>query len=429
MILAAGKGTRVQPLTYELPKPMIPILGKPVMEYLVEHLVKYGIRDIMVNVSYLHQKIEDYFGEGQRFGAQIGYSFEGYVNEEGEVVPRAVGSAGGMKKIQESGGFFDETTLVICGDALIDLDIKSALFEHRKKGAKVSIITKEVPREKSSDYGMVVTDDDGRVLSFQEKPKPQDAMSTAASTGIYIFEPEVLDLIPSGVEFDIGSQLFPLLVEKEIPFYAQKRFFNWIDIGNVKDYWAVSQSVLNGEMAHMTMPGTQIDDGIWVGLNTHIDWDGTTIEGPVYIGSGCTVEAGSTIIGPTWIGHGSQICSGSEVVRSVLFEYTRVSPESTMEELVVCRNYCVSREGEMRHVSECEDDHWRDARDRRSVTRSSKASADGSVKNQVQDEAKGAARNAATKDAVTKDAAKGAAAGSSAPNMPVNERSRAIGAV
>src|SRR4051812_12234028 len=100
MILAAGKGTRVQPLTYEIPKPMIPILGKPVMEYLVEHLVKYGVKEIMVNVSYLHEKIEDYFGEGQRFGAQIGYSFEGYKDDAGEVMPNPIGSAGGMKKIQ-----------------------------------------------------------------------------------------------------------------------------------------------------------------------------------------------------------------------------------------------------------------------------------------------------------------------------------------
>ncbi|MDO9420382.1 MAG: NDP-sugar synthase [Herminiimonas sp.] len=369
MILAAGKGTRVQPLTYELPKPMIPILGKPVMEYLVEHLVKYGITEIMVNVSYLHQKIEDYFGEGQRFGAQIGYSFEGYMGDDGEVMPKPIGSAGGLKKIQEFGGFFDETTLVICGDALIDLDIKSALFEHRKKGAMVSIITKEVPREKTIDYGMVVTDEEGRVLSFQEKPNPEDALSNLASTGIYIFEPEVFDLIPSGEVFDIGSQLFPLLVEKGVPFFAQKRFFNWIDIGNVRDYWSVSQSVMLGEMAHMTMPGKQIKEGLWVGLNTSIDWEGTTIQGPVYLGSGSTIEAGSTIIGPTWIGHGSQICSGSKVERSVLFEYTRVSPHSSMSELVVCTDYCVSREGEMRHVSECVEDYWRDARDRRGKTR------------------------------------------------------------
>jgi len=369
MILAAGKGTRVQPLTYEIPKPMIPILGKPVMEYLVEHLVKYGVKDIMVNVSYLHEKIEDYFGEGQRFGARIGYSFEGYTNDEGEVMPKPIGSAGGMKKIQEFGGFFDETTLVICGDALIDLDIQSALFEHRRKGAKCSIITKEVPMDKVSEYGMVVVEKDGRVKSFQEKPKQEEALSNLASTGIYIIEPEVLDLIPVDQPFDIGSELFPLLVEKGIPFYAQNRFFNWIDIGNIKDFWAVQQSVLNGEVAHMTVPGTKIADELWVGLNVRIDWNGTTIEGPVYIGSGTEIEAGSTIIGPTWIGHGSRICSGSVIEKCIFFEYTRIQPDSKMSELVVYNDYSVTRDGKILHISDSTDSAWSDARDRRSKTR------------------------------------------------------------
>ena len=127
MILAAGKGTRVRPLTYDVPKPMIPLLGKPVMAYLVEHLAKHGVNQIMVNVSYLHEKIEEFFGEGHQFGVQIGYSFEGYTKDDGEVVPEPIGSAGGMKKIQEFGGFFDETTIVLCGDALIDLDLGAAL--------------------------------------------------------------------------------------------------------------------------------------------------------------------------------------------------------------------------------------------------------------------------------------------------------------
>src|SRR4051812_918998 len=187
MILAAGKGTRVRPLTYDVPKPMIPLLGKPVMAYLVEHLAKHGVNQIMVNVAYLHEKIEEYFGEGHQFGVQIGYSFEGYITAEGEVVPQPLGSAGGLKKIQEFGRFFDDTTLVLCGDALIDLDIKSALFEHRRKGALASVITKEVPWDKVSSYGVVVADADGRVMQFQEKPARAQALSNRASTGIYIF--------------------------------------------------------------------------------------------------------------------------------------------------------------------------------------------------------------------------------------------------
>ncbi|NVD73952.1 NDP-sugar synthase [Duganella sp. BJB488] len=374
MILAAGKGTRVRPLTYDLPKPMIPILGKPVMAYLIEHLHKYGVTEIMVNVSYLHEKIEEYFGEGHQYDVQIGYSFEGYTTDDGEVVPQPLGSAGGMKKIQEFGGFFDDTTIVLCGDALIDLDIKSALFEHRRKGALASVITKEVPWDKVSSYGVVVADDNGRITEFQEKPGQHEAKSNFVSTGIYLFEPEVIDLIPSGQTFDIGSQLFPLLAEKGMPFYAQTRNYNWIDIGSVTDYWETCQSVLMGEVANLHMPGIQINDGLWVGLNTSIDWQGTTIEGPVYIGSGARVEAGVHIVGPTWIGHGSHICAGARVVRSVLFEYTRVLPNVSLNEMIVFKDYSVDRAGEMKHVSETDPDSWANARDRRSKRRTEHSS-------------------------------------------------------
>jgi len=369
MILAAGKGTRVRPLTYDLPKPMIPILGKPVMAYIVEHLAKCGVKDIMVNVSYLHEKIESYFGEGSRFGVRIGYSFEGYVDENGEVVPEALGSAGGMKKIQEFGRFFDDTTIVLCGDALIDLDIEAAVAEHKRKGAMASVITREVPWDKVSDYGVVVSDEDGRIVKFQEKPKREDALSNMASTGIYIFEPEAIDLIPSGEVFDIGSQLFPLLAEKGLPFYAQKQEFEWLDIGSVTDYWGVLQSLLTGDVPQLEVPGAQIRDGVWVGLNTRIEWEGTTIEGPVYIGAGCHIEAGSTIIGPTWIGHGSHVCAGAEVVRSILFEYTRVLPGTELEEVIVCGDYSVDRKGNMVRLSDNEDAGLNNARDRRMARR------------------------------------------------------------
>jgi len=374
MILAAGKGTRVRPLTYDLPKPMIPILGKPVMAYLVEHLAKYGVTEIMVNVSYLHEKIEEYFGEGHQFGVQIGYSFEGYTNDEGEVVPQPIGSAGGLKKIQEFGGFFDETTIVLCGDALIDLDLKSALFEHRRKGALASVITREVPWDKVSSYGVVVTDEDGRITEFQEKPAQADAKSNFISTGIYIFEPEVINLIPKDTTFDIGADLFPLLAKEGLPFFAQARSFNWVDIGTVSDYWQVLQDVLMGEVTQLDVPGVQIEDGLWVGLNTKIEWEGTTIEGPVYIGSGALIEAGAHIVGPTWIGHGSHICSGAKVVRSVLFEYTRVLHDVNLHEMIVFKDYSVDRDGEMKHISEYSSGEWANARDRRQSRRTEFAS-------------------------------------------------------
>lgn len=373
MILAAGKGTRVQPLTYEVPKPMIPLAGKPVMAYLIEHLARHGIDEIMVNVAHLHQKIEDYFGDGQQYGVQIGYSFEGYSTGDGRIVPKPLGSAGGMKKIQAFSGFFDTTTIVLCGDAAIDLDITAALAAHRVKGAIATVITKEVPWNKVSSYGIVITDAEGRVTSFQEKPSLEAARSNCASTGIYIFEPEALDLIPAGVEFDIGSELFPLMVEQGLSFYAHTSHFNWVDIGTVADYWAVTQSILTGEVSGLELPGREIAPGVFSGLNTCIDWEGTVIEGPVYIGTGTHIEAGAHIVGPCWIGSGCRVLSGAKVTRSVIFDYTRVSRTAELSELIVFRDYCVDRQGTISHCNEFSD-LWGNARDRRARSRDSAAS-------------------------------------------------------
>ena len=362
MILAAGQGTRVRPLTKDMPKPMIPILGKPVMEYLIEHLAQYGITEIMVNVAFNHHKIEQYFGDGHRWGVEIGYAYEG-VREHGEIMPKPFGSAGGMRHIQDFSGFFDDTTLVLCGDALIDLDIGAALHEHKSKAAIASVVALDVPLNEVQNYGIVVADESGQIQSFQEKPSPAEAKSTLASTGIYIFEPEVLELVPPNQVYDIGSQLFPQLVEQKLPFFAQKRFFNWIDIGRVSDYWAILQRVLRGEVAQMNMPGREVKPGIWVGLNTSIPWDKVTIEGPVYIGSSVQIEAGASIIGPSWIGHGSHIRTGARVVRSILFEYTRIAADMRFTEMIVSPTYCVDRAGEtLYRGDETAQLRWGDAR-------------------------------------------------------------------
>jgi mannose-1-phosphate guanylyltransferase len=341
---------------------MVPILGKPVMEYIIEHLARYGVTDIMVNVAFNHWKIENYFGDGHRWGVNIGYAYEG-VREHGEIVPKPMGSAGGMRRIQDFSGFFDDTTIVLCGDAIIDLDIKAALFEHKTKGAIASVVTLPVPQDQVKNYGIVVGDKSGKISSFQEKPSPEEAKSNLASTGIYIFEPQILDLVPPNQEFDIGSQLFPMLVEKNLPFYAQSRHFNWIDIGRVSDYWAVCQRVLRGEIAQMDMPGREVRPGVWVGLNTRVDWDTVKITGPVYIGSSSCIEPGVTIEGPAWIGHGSRLRSGCTVKRSVLFEYTRISENAIFEDVVASPIYCVDRSGKTTYQGdESTTLRWGDAR-------------------------------------------------------------------
>jgi mannose-1-phosphate guanylyltransferase len=362
MILAAGQGTRVRPLTHDLPKPMVPILGKPVLEYLIAHLALHGVNEIMVNVAHHYQKIEEYFGDGSRWGVEIGYSYEGR-REHGDILPSPCGSAGGMRRIQDFSGFFDRTTLVLCADALIDLDITAALAEHRSKQAMASVVALQVPREEVQSYGMVVSDAQGRITAFQEKPLPVDARSTLASTGIYIFEPEVLDLVPPDVVYDIGSQLFPAMVAEQRPFYVQSQAFNWIDIGRVSDYWRVLQQVMTGGIPSMTMPGREVRPGVWVGLNVCVPWDQVTIEGPVYIGSGAQLEAGATVIGPAWIGHGCILRSGSRLTRSILFEYTRIAANMDFSEMIVSRQYCVDRHG---HTVYRGDDatplRWGDAR-------------------------------------------------------------------
>jgi mannose-1-phosphate guanylyltransferase len=345
MILAAGKGTRVRPITHTIPKPMIPILQKPVMEFLLELLRQHGFTEVMVNVSHLAEEIENYFRDGQRFGVEIAYSFEGRI-EEGELIGEALGSAGGLKKIQSFQRFFDETFVVLCGDALIDLDLSEAVRRHRQKGALASMITKRVPRDQVSSYGVVVTDDEGRVLSFQEKPSVEEAASDMINTGIYIFEPEVFDHIPAGEPFDIGADLFPLLVKAGAPFYALPMEFEWVDIGKVPDYWQAIRSVLQGHVRQVQIPGKEVRPGIFTGLNVAADWDQITVKGPIYVGGMTRIENGATIIGPAMIGPSCHICEGATIDNSIIFDYSRIGPGVRLVEKLVFGRYCVDRNGD-----------------------------------------------------------------------------------
>jgi mannose-1-phosphate guanylyltransferase len=345
MILAAGKGTRVRPITHTIPKPLIPILQKPVMEFLLELLRQHGFDQIMVNVSHLAEEIESYFRDGQRFGVQIAYSFEGRI-EDGKLIGDALGSAGGLKKIQDFQPFFDDTFVVLCGDALIDLDLGEAVRRHKEKGAMASMITKRVPPDQVSSYGVVVCDPDGRVLRFQEKPALEDAASDMINTGIYIFEPEVFDFIPSGEPFDIGSELFPKLVEAGAPFFALPMEFEWVDIGKVPDYWQAIRSVLQGDVRQVQVPGVEVRPGIFAGLNVAANWEKINVEGPIYVGGMTKIEDGATIIGPAMIGPSCHICEGATIDNSIIFDYSRIGPGVRLVEKLVYGRYCVDRNGD-----------------------------------------------------------------------------------
>jgi mannose-1-phosphate guanylyltransferase len=344
MVLAAGRGNRVRPITDTVPKPMIPVINKPVMAFLVDLLRQHGFEDIVVSTSYLAHEIENYFGDGDAFGVHIAYSFEGY-HVNGEAVPEGLGSAGGLKKLQDFSRFFDSTFAVLCGDAIIDLDLTAAVRQHRERNSIATIVLKDVPRGDTCRYGIVRTDDSGRIVQFQEKPDPKDAVSTTANTGIYIFEPEVLDHIPSGQTFDIGGQLFPLLAAKQLPFYGITLPFSWIDIGQTPDYWEATQLILRGELKFFEMPGREIAPGVWAGINLAVDLEKTTITPPVYIGSSTKIEAGATIIGPTCIGRNCLVESGARIDRCIVGEYTRITGFADMTEKIISGRFCVDREG------------------------------------------------------------------------------------
>ncbi len=345
MILAAGKGTRVQPITHIIPKPMIPILQKPVMEFLLELLKEHGFKEIMVNVSHLAEEIENYFRDGQRFGVEIAYSFEGRI-EDGELIGDALGSAGGLKKIQDFQNFFDETFVVLCGDALVDLDLTEAVKRHKQRGAIASLITKKVNMEQVSSYGVVVTDEEGRVKAFQEKPSIEDALSDSINTGIYLFEPEIFEHIPSGKKFDIGADLFPKLVDNNLPFYALPMDFEWVDIGKVPDYWSAIRSVLQGKVRQVDIPGKEVRPGIYTGLNVAANWDKVNIKGPVYIGGMSRIEDGATIIGPTMIGPSCCICEGATIDNSIIFDYSKIGKGVQLVDKLVFGRYCVGKNGD-----------------------------------------------------------------------------------
>ena len=351
MILAAGKGTRVRPITHVLPKPMIPLVRKPVMEFLVEHLRTHGVKQIMVNTSHLAPVIEEYFRDGDRFGVQRAYSFEGDMIG-GQIEGKAIGSAGGMKKIQDFSGFFDETFVVLCGDALVDVDFAEVLRFHRDRKSIATLVLRDVPPEDVSKYGVVQTDDSGRVVHFQEKPAREEAVSSTINTGIYIFEPEIFRYIPAGVEFDIGGQLLPELVRNEQSIFGITLPFTWLDIGSVPDYWEATGLLLSGKVAGFTMPGDQIRPGIHCGINVEIAWDRVQIEGPVYIGSSTSVGDGATIIGPTVIGSGCVIQPGATVRECILADYTRLSSLAALEKKLIFGSKCIDPSGRYLDIQE-----------------------------------------------------------------------------
>jgi mannose-1-phosphate guanylyltransferase len=191
------------------------------------------------------------------------------------------------------------------------------------------------------------------VLDFQEKPPAEKARSTTVNTGIYVFEPEIIERIPTGTSYDIGGQLFPRLAAEKTDagrpsgLYGTVLPFEWLDIGKVTDYYYVMQQAVQGQVRGLRMPGTQVAEGIWTGINVRLDLSASRITPPVYVGGSSSVAPGATIVGPTMIGAGCFVESGAHIERSIVFDYTRVGPYAHVSDMIVCGNYCVKASGEV----------------------------------------------------------------------------------
>jgi len=338
VILSGGKGTRVQPLTYTLPKPMVPILERPLIGHLLEVLKKNNFLEVMITVSYKAEIIESHYQTGEARGMQLSYSLEGAIRNN-EIVSAGLGSAGGLKKVQNFSQFFDEPFLVICGDALIDLDLEAVMRYHKSHKGKATVVCQEVPHNEVYKYGVVVADDEKRITSFQEKPTLEEAKSNIINTGIYVFDPSVLEYIPEGSIFDIGGELLPLLVEKDIPIYATCPEFQWLDVGTTADFFEVNMMALEKKVSHLYPAGREVKKDVWVGINCNIDFDAIEIEGPVYIGNSVKIEKGVKIVGPCVIGSNCIIKSNVSLQRVLVLEHTLIKHQVTLDTRIVSYQY------------------------------------------------------------------------------------------
>ena len=247
--------------------------------------------------------------------------------------------------MQDFSGFYDDTFVVLCGDAIIDLDLTRAVAIHRERKALATVLLQEVPREHVGRYGVVETDADDRILQFQEKPRPEEAISTVANTGIYVFDPQVFDHIPSGRWYDICCDLFPRLIEEGRPLYGLRLPFNWIDIGRTSDYWDAIQAILRGSVGGIEPPGRLLAPGVRAGICVDVRLDACQVEGPLYIGACTRIEPGATIVGPTVVGRNCVIEAGARIEACIVGPYTRVSGFANLKEKIVSGRFCVDRSG------------------------------------------------------------------------------------
>lgn len=306
VILAGGKGTRLRPITSNMPKPLAPIVNTPMLIHTINLLKKHGFTDIIITIEYLGNQIEDLLGDGKDLEVNITY-FK-------EMIP--LGTAGALKYLENQ---FDDTFLVISSDIITDLNLKDIYEFHKSNNASatIALTTAEIPVA----YGIVVTDDDNRITSFLEKPSWSQIFSDKINTGIYVLEPEVLKFFKKGEKFDFSKQLFPLLLKENYPIYGYSMNNYWIDIGNPQKYLQANHDVLTKKISLSL--GKELKEDIWVGEGTEID-PSVKLWGPCLIGNNCKIEEGTTIDRLTVIGNNVLIGKNVQIKKSIILNNTTI---------------------------------------------------------------------------------------------------------
>jgi len=304
MVLAAGLGTRLRPLTYEINKPMVPVLDRPVMAHIVDLLDRHGFDETIANLHYFPDSICDYFGE------RLTYRTE----------PQLLGTAGGVRGCAEF--FGDEAFLVISGDALTDIDLRAFAARHREAGGVATLAVKKVADTR--EYGVVLHDRGGRITGFQEKPEPEEALSDLGNCGIYIFEPRIFDYFPDRPFVDWAQDVFPALLAGDVPFHIHEVRDYWNDVGSLAELRQGTFDALRGEL-RLQVAGEEVAPGVTVAGAAPLPGD-AEVEGPVWVGREVVIGAGVRLTGPLVLGDGARVGDGAQLRESILFPGTHVAP-------------------------------------------------------------------------------------------------------
>ena len=309
MVLAAGLGTRLRPLTYEITKPMVPVLDRPVMAHILDLLERHGFEEVIANLHYFPDSIRAYFGEG----GPLSYRYE----EE------LLGTAGGVRACAEF--FGEEPFLVISGDALTDIDLTALAARHREAGGIATLAVKQV--SDTREYGVVLHDRAGRVTGFQEKPQPDEALSDLGNCGIYVFDPAIFDYFPERPFADWAQDVFPALLEHDAPFHIHEIRDYWNDVGSLAELRQGTFDALRGEL-RLQLPGREIAPGVTLAGEDGGSPlpDDAEVEGPVWIGRDVQIGAGVRLTGPLVLGDGANVGAGAQLRESILFPGTEVAP-------------------------------------------------------------------------------------------------------